>query len=1599
MPTSPQDILAKVKSFFAAPQGALPALPNTPLTPTQPTTLPSPQSILEGIRARSSSPSPFAAIKPQAPLGTPFTQAASKQAADVVVKALPKAAGAVEQNLLNIRDVFTGKLGLTPADLLQGVKQVGGTIADFGQAINEGVARAAKSAVIAIGGNQVAKNLGDSPLGDFAKVATGRKNLLDFSGAAPAPATGQELPTYQDIYKMAHDYATENKATPGEATSFGSLAVLGVMFADNPAVGPEGSGFKLSVKAVEDLTKLTDEGAIKTLLKAENPGLSAAQLEVLTPIFRDAKNTAQVKKAVTVIESLKKPEGLKTGYLSREVKKPPTPREIYEMVHGAGDIPDGMRVVPGEKVEVPPLTQAAARASEQNAAFDADIAKQAAEVAPEPIKPVEAKIEAPKVEVPKVETPVPEVPKPMPAEAIKAMPRRVQNLIEDARTPFKEEGQARTGYESAQDFASSIGNREIADIKDANQAVQKTTGVHNFGDASVAGLKGYRKDQALAQAFYNYVNKAPEFGGKLVPSASITYTAPAKRYAPNLLRAISQEDLPGPIADLLQKEFPKVSRRVLDSVANRLKDMRRTSDIEAMLNTLDRVSQNIADRKPRPPRTVGPIDRTQPVAVADILSPAEKDIYMDAITRNIEKKEDAVLAQQEYDALWENADQKIIDRYNELLLSKEILGEEVALHPGRKLVRHIERATGRLPEVTGKATKKSLADSTRTIPNSIYGRSGDDIAGELGFADTDAAEKGLEDFQAMKAQLDDIQQEIREIRPRARAAQQIQTLVKDVPVVLQQKAGEIDALASPDLVRKDYKDISGFKGQARDVYRNFKAVFGTYYDDIKKSILDPFDKSKGDAVDTVNAAGDRLQEQIVDKLGIKRGSKEDRIVMDFGEGRMSEEDLLKAVGSERSKDIRAAAAWFRQEYDSLINKLNEVRERIYPNQPDKLIQKRKDYFRHFQELSGDSIRGFYDAMFETPAGIDPALAGTSEFTKPKTKFLSFAQERLGKDSERSAIGGYIDYLPAYAYALHIDQHIGNFRYLRRKLAEVSPRPGTTEVLDEGGKKIVQKQQGINNFLEYLDDYANTLAGKTNPMDRYIQKVIPGGRRTIKVTGMINNRIKANTILGNISSAVAQAFNLPQGIASAKLYMLPGAKRTLAGIFAENTPMAESSFIKERYHQSMRDRFDIDWASHPIKAGTQRAKRFAAWTTQALDEVATKWMWNAHYDKGVAEGLADPVKYADDRTRSLVGGRGIGEKALLQESKIFNVFAPFSLEVGNAWSVIGDFAKEKDFGAIALLLVANYLMNEGAQKVRGSRVVFDPINALLEGGAQLADEMKAGNPGRGALKLGGRLAGETLSNIPLGQTFASIIPDQWVQDTTAYFTGAPIDKKEIFGNGDPSRFGATLLPVNGLADPLYRLLPPFGGVQLKKTKEAIESMLSGQVKTAAGKLSMKAPTDPVSVVQAVLFGKSSTLEAQQAFDMRDDLFQRIYRQTANRTELGLEAEQAWADIKKVKAAQGGAAAGAKLQEYATKNPDLATQIASVADQESKGLDGTDRLITMLGIKNGERAKFITETLKKMKDKNERVQWVQGLAQKGLLTGDVVDQITYLMAPQP
>ena len=498
----------------------------------------------------------------------------------------------------------------------------------------------------------------------------------------------------------------------------------------------------------------------------------------------------------------------------------------------------------------------------------------------------------------------------------------------------------------------------------------------------------------------------------------------------------------------------------------------------------------------------------------------------------------------------------------------------------------------------------------------------------------------------------------------------------------------------------------------------------------------------------------------------------------------------------------------------------------------KRIPKRENYYRHFQEMA-EGFKALHN-IFTTPSDISSNLSGTSEYTKPKSKFLGLAQKRTTNETEYDAVGGFLNYLEPASYAINIDPFITELRDISQTI-----------------KNNTLETKNANKLTEYLDDFAGSLAGKTNPFDRPVQKI--AGRKAMKALEWTANRIKSNAVLGNINSSISQILNLPQVVGKIKdpRKLAQGVGDLVFG----NGKYQDSQFIQERYHSDVISQFNTKL--------TQQPKKFATWMLGALDEGVTKAGWNAVYRQAIEKGIDNPIKYADDTMRSLVAGRGIGERTLAQESKLTNLLMPFTVETGNYWRVMKDFVNEKDFGGILITFIVGWLLNRVIEAIGASGKTFDPIDAIYD--AITEEDI-------GILQRIGRVGGEILSSMPMGQQIASLYPEYGADFGIFELPG----REELFGSNDPTRFGTGNVLGKVFSNPVTGVALPWGGTQLRRTLEGANALIKGgdyktnskgeeQLKFPIDLQNMNTPQKIGTTLQTLTLGKYAVPTADDYFE--------------------------------------------------------------------------------------------------------------------------------------
>ena len=313
------------------------------------------------------------------------------------------------------------------------------------------------------------------------------------------------------------------------------------------------------------------------------------------------------------------------------------------------------------------------------------------------------------------------------------------------------------------------------------------------------------------------------------------------------------------------------------------------------------------------------------------------------------------------------------------------------------------------------------------------------------------------------------------------------------------------------------------------------------------------------------------------------------------------EDAEKAKTPEEKKTVKQLRTTLKMMETKLANLEKDIAS------GDVLLNRRliprKDYVRHMVEMDV-GFRGLVNIL-TSEQSIDPELVGVSEFTKPKTKWAGFLQRRQnGTNYIEDAVAAMVNYIQAAEYKLHIDPLITDFRGKTSAIIRATKKKGTANA---------------NNLIEWLIDFTNDLAGKTNPFDRKMQKLFD--RKFMKGVEWVNNRVKANAVLFNLNSAIAQWLNLPNGIAYIKnpADMTKGAidyYRMLTGDPVMRKIIEQSGFLTERYLDSTVRQFDESMIKKPEKA--------AIWLLEAGDKQAAQLIWFSAYEQGRG-GREKPIR--------------------------------------------------------------------------------------------------------------------------------------------------------------------------------------------------------------------------------------------------------------------------------------------------------------------------------------------------------------------------------------
>lgn len=248
----------------------------------------------------------------------------------------------------------------------------------------------------------------------------------------------------------------------------------------------------------------------------------------------------------------------------------------------------------------------------------------------------------------------------------------------------------------------------------------------------------------------------------------------------------------------------------------------------------------------------------------------------------------------------------------------------------------------------------------------------------------------------------------------------------------------------------------------------------------------------------------------------------------------------------------------------------------------------------------------------------------------------------------------------------------------------------------------------SDFVMWMDDYANKLAGKQLMTDRDLERTM--GRTSLNWVSKLARAFSRAQIAGNLSSALNQTAQLPQVIGENGIKNTAVAVRDFAFCRLKRAGWRqESDFLteKEGIHYIANTKMDmvVDAAFKPLQ-----------WYDGFISTIAVRSKYLKEIQNGASHSEA--MKAADKFGRNVMGSRAKGTIPLAFQSKgiVSQFFHLFQVEAANSWEhIVVDLPQDfKDIqkshgtkaaagslaGVIVKTLIAAFLLNRIDEELYG-----------------------------------------------------------------------------------------------------------------------------------------------------------------------------------------------------------------------------------------------------------------------------------------------------------
>lgn len=502
---------------------------------------------------------------------------------------------------------------------------------------------------------------------------------------------------------------------------------------------------------------------------------------------------------------------------------------------------------------------------------------------------------------------------------------------------------------------------------------------------------------------------------------------------------------------------------------------------------------------------------------------------------------------------------------------------------------------------------------------------------------------------------------------------------------------------------------------------------------IKETVFDPVQVHQAEKTREANALFEKINSLDLDKkkkyyyvpkgeiVGIK--IDEATLAQLIIEKQINDTDLRNyGIDDAGIKKIHTTADTFTEILDYLYDRMNEEQIK-YGYSP---IGRIENYFPHLFENKPDKMLSKIASYFGidlTKQELPTEIAGKTDTFKPGEVWNSNLKKRRTNKTDYDALTAMQNYINGACEIIYTTEDIQRVREYSKQIrykfsdegmkTEIDKIINNTELTQEAKDLSLEGIFGntkneLSNFVTWLDDYANTLAGKKAFSDRSIEHNI--GRNVYSSMSGIESRIAANTIGGNLSVSFTNFAPIFQAAGTTKWnYLITGmlqtAQKDVTGLVTKSNDI---SFVSNS--NFLTNRFGTDTIAK--KKTTQKISDVLSIPMNAIDEFTSESIVRAKYlenlDKGMSEEIA--LDKADKYAAKLMADRSKGALPLIFNAKnpLSKLATMFQVEPNN---IVSNYLKDmpREAGSkkqltiqATKLMVASYAFNTVMMGIRGRK---------------------------------------------------------------------------------------------------------------------------------------------------------------------------------------------------------------------------------------------------------------------------------------------------------